>query len=261
MYNNNYKAPEVLEVTKHQNMYDCAPQKVVSPFNVSAYMGTWYEIADTNTPRSTYESDCLCTTAQYSEINETFISVVNTCFNAKTEEIEVVNGTAQATDLPAAALRVDFGLAHTDDSDSGPNYFLLKLGYDNYTQGEPEYAIVGSPCNSMAWVLSRVPAISTELYREVVDYLNSISYNTSLLSLDLELSNQDPSICSEYWPKATMQWNCHYSYNTAYLYKTGIWLIWLYWIIFIRNTGLGLVYCLPIEFAYVNKFAATIKYK
>jgi lipocalin len=157
----------------------CPDIAVRSDFNLTAYLGDWYEIATTPMARRTFEKDCSCTKANYSLMKnanataavdgnnssnnstKSTIKVVNSCHK------EGVNGTHTSTGGEAkvgaepAKLLVRF-------SKFAPfaNYWVI--GGD---AAEKEYVVVWS-CNTptfeILWILAREPTLDDETYKRAI---------------------------------------------------------------------------------------------
>jgi apolipoprotein D and lipocalin family protein len=140
--------------------------KVVENFEVSRYLGLWYEVGAI--PQS-FQKGCTGTTAEYSLINESTVRVVNRCFQDSLDgELRVAHGKAKISDLSEPAkLKVSFFWPF-----SGA-YWVIELG-DNY-----EYAVVGHPSRDYLWVLSRTPQMDPVVYEEILERQAAKGYDIS----------------------------------------------------------------------------------
>jgi apolipoprotein D and lipocalin family protein len=134
---------------------DLPELQVVDHFDVSRYLGLWYEIA--SFPQS-FQKGCTGTTAEYSLINESTVRVVNKCYlNSLTGELKEAHGKAKIPDVAVPSkLKVSFFWPF-----SGA-YWVIELG-DNY-----EYAVVGHPNRNYLWILSRTPHMDETLIGEII---------------------------------------------------------------------------------------------
>lgn len=107
------------------------------------YLGTWYQIQGTN---PIFQRDCECVKAEYSQLNESTLSVINSCYR-QDGTVKTARGTARIADLARPSrLKVKIGPINL----AGVNYVVTEVG-ENY-----EYAVVVSPpLNSPIWILSR----------------------------------------------------------------------------------------------------------
>mmetsp|Transcript_18559 Transcript_18559/g.47177 ORF Transcript_18559/g.47177 Transcript_18559/m.47177 type:complete len:187 (-) Transcript_18559:1917-2477(-) len=139
----------------------CPDVPVVASFDVTRYMGKYYEIATSPSSRNTFERGCECTFAQYSLRSDGTVAVNNTC--SRHGAVDSALGTATIPDpTQPAKLAVSFG------GPPGP-YWVIELG-PNY-----EYSVVWS-CTAVPvlgdvdymWVLSRQPTMDEQLYQQLL---------------------------------------------------------------------------------------------
>ncbi len=139
------------------------PLETVSKVDVDRYMGKWYEIARLPFDR---QADCTCTTAEYSVIDDHTIRVVNSCKDTSDNEISTAEGKAFVVENSNnSKLRVQFFWPFKGD------YWVIDLDTVNYS-----YALIGMPSRKYAWILSRTPALSPELYSRAVEHLRSTGF-------------------------------------------------------------------------------------
>jgi len=140
--------------------------EVVENFEVSRYLGLWYEIG--SIPQS-FQRGCTGTTAEYSLINERTVRVVNRCFQDSLDgELRVAHGKAKIPDLAVPSkLNVSFFWPF-----SGA-YWVIELG-ENY-----EYSVVGHPSRDYLWVLSRTPQMDEVLYQQILERQAAKGYDIS----------------------------------------------------------------------------------
>lgn len=118
----------------------------IQDFRPNDYLGTWYQIQTTN---PFFQRDCKCAKAEYARIDETTLSVVNTCVR-ENGQIRTAKGTAKITN-PAKPAQLLVKLSPFVFG--GPNYVVTEVGNDY------EYSVVVSPGNSPIWVLSRTKTL------------------------------------------------------------------------------------------------------
>ena len=115
----------------------------VSSFNVSEYMGLWYEVG--RYPNR-FEADCLCATAEYTLLSDSVL-VNNTCF--KEGDTSFIEGRAFLTSVPGV-LEVQF-------------FPLIKADYRVlFVDDDYDIAVVSDFRAKNLWLLSRDPYVDTE---------------------------------------------------------------------------------------------------
>jgi len=125
---------------------------------VSAYMGTWYQVA---WYPNRFQRQCVSDTrATYRLLDQGEVEVINQCRNAE-GRTESIRGVAQPVgrvtegQLMPAQLRVSFLPALIRWLPVGwGDYWVLSLG------SEGRYALVSEPTRQYLWVLSRTPNLS-----------------------------------------------------------------------------------------------------
>ena len=148
--------------------------KSIPEFDVSRYMGTWYEIAKLP---NWFQRKCVQgTQARYKVLGPTQIEVNNKCTTASGEEIQAIglarpNGSGQPAQLEVrfapewtAWLPMVWGA-----------YWVLDLDTDY------QLAAVGDPSKSYLWILSRTPQVSAERYDAVLQRLNVMGFDITKL--------------------------------------------------------------------------------
>jgi len=148
--------------------------KSIPEFDVSRYMGTWYEISKLP---NWFQRKCVQgTQARYKVLGPTQIEVNNKCTTASGEEIQAIglarpNGSGQPAQLEVrfapewtAWLPMVWGA-----------YWVLDLDTDY------QLAAVGDPSKSYLWILSRTPQVSAERYDAVLQRLNVMGFDITKL--------------------------------------------------------------------------------
>lgn len=143
-----------------------APLSAVESFDLSRYLGTWYEIA--KYPVS-FEEGLVGVQAEYSMRDDGDIRVLNSGFEETFDgERSTAEGKAWVPD-PAepAKLEVRFFWPFTGD------YWVIAL--------DPEYrwSVVGEPDRGYLWILSRSPALPETEYRQIVERIHDLGYDTT----------------------------------------------------------------------------------
>ncbi|MCB9865843.1 MAG: lipocalin family protein [Phycisphaerales bacterium] len=144
------------------------PLPVVQQVDLARYTGKWYEIA--RYP-NTFERGCTAATADYAQLEDGRIEVVNTCREGSVDgEIKTIRGTARVVDKDTnAKLKVTFFWPFAGD------YWILALG-DDY-----QWAVVGEPSRSYLWILSRTPTLDEDVYQDILSRLPALGYDPALL--------------------------------------------------------------------------------
>lgn len=126
----------------------------VSPFDITRYVGKWYEIARLD---HSFERDMNDVSATYSQQEDGSVKVINRGYNSKHSEWREATGRALFTgDANRASLKVSF---------FGPfygGYHVVALDQQNY-----RWAMVVGPDRDYLWILSKdkqlAPAIREQL--------------------------------------------------------------------------------------------------
>lgn len=139
--------------------------KPVQNFDITRYLGTWYEIARFD---FRFEKNLDNTSAQYSMDKKGNVNVLNSGYNFKKKEWSKAEGVAKFRgDKNTAALKVSF---------FGPfysGYNVVALD-DNY-----QYALVAGKNLDYLWILSREKSIPEKVKADYLDIAKSIGYDTS----------------------------------------------------------------------------------
>ncbi len=148
------------------------PIQVVTEFDVSRYMGRWYEIA--RFPIS-FEKDCTNVTADYTLRDDGKVTVLNTCVKSTTGKVKTAKGLAMA--VAPAVLKVSFIPVIKFFSLIDPNYYVLHIS-DKY-----DLAVIGLPKGNAGWILSRNPEIPQAQLDDALQVLQKNGYDTSQIEL------------------------------------------------------------------------------
>jgi apolipoprotein D and lipocalin family protein len=141
--------------------------------DLSAYLGTWYEIA--SIPQS-FQRGCAGTTATYEAVDQNTVRVINRCRVDGAER--VAEGIATVVDLVSnARLAVAFGR-----QEAGP-YWIVDLGV-RFSVDEPyPWAVVSNPDRSALWILNREPTMPADRFAAIVDRLQQRGFVPERLTM------------------------------------------------------------------------------
>lgn len=148
--------------------------KSISEFDVSRYMGTWYEIAKLP---NWFQRKCVQgTQARYKVLGPTQIEVNNKCTTASGEEIQAIGLARPNGSGRPAQLEVRFAPEWTAWLPMvWGAYWVLDLDADY------QLAAVGDPSKSYLWILSRTPQVSADRYDAVLQRLNMMGFDITKL--------------------------------------------------------------------------------
>lgn len=146
------------------------PQNVkpVDNFDVHRYLGKWYEIARLD---HAFERGLTRVSAEYTLREDGGLKVVNRGYSAEKDKWKEAVGKAYFVEEPSKGyLKVSF---------FGPfygSYVIMDLDHDNY-----QYSLVCGPDKSYLWILSRTPAMQTEVKDRLVAKAAALGFDTSKL--------------------------------------------------------------------------------
>jgi len=148
--------------------------KSIPEFDVSRYMGTWYEISKLP---NWFQRKCVQgTQARYKVLGPTQIEVNNKCTTASGEEIQAIGLARPNGSGRPAQLEVRFAPEWTAWLPMvWGAYWVLDLDSDY------QLAAVGDPSKSYLWILSRTPQVSAERYDAVLQRLNMMGFDITQL--------------------------------------------------------------------------------
>lgn len=149
------------------------PLMTVDSVDLSRYTGKWYEIAR---KPNRFQKNCLCSTAEYSIIDDKTISVINKCLEKDGQKINSVKGKAFVVkNSNNAKLKVQFFWPFKGD------YWIINMDKENYL-----YAVVGSPDRKYFWILARSPEISNEKLNELLEFLKANKFDITDVIISTE---------------------------------------------------------------------------
>lgn len=142
------------------------PAKAVE---LNRYLGKWYEMARYE---NRFERGCEGVTAEYKQMDDNRIEVINTCRQGAVDgPKDVANGKAKIVDdSDNAKLKVSF---------FGPfyfgNYWVLDVA-DDYS-----WSVVGEPTGKYLWILTRMPVPDDGLKTMLINRVEALGYDASML--------------------------------------------------------------------------------
>lgn len=142
--------------------------EVITGFELSRYLGTWYEIARLD---HRFERGMSNVTAEYSLRDDDGVRVVNQGYNVAKGEWSKATGKAYFVGDPdVGQLKVSF---------FGPfygGYNIIELDKDHY-----QYALISGPNRDYLWILARSPAMDPEILKDLVDKARRLNFPTDEL--------------------------------------------------------------------------------
>lgn len=152
-----------------------APLQVVPSVDIVRYCGMWYEIA--RLPNR-FQKDCVSdVTATYTLLDDGTVRVVNRCRKANGETSEAEGKARRKSEAePSSKLEVRFAPAFLSIFPFvWGNYWIIDLAPDY------SYAVIGEPSREYLWILSRTPALSSEVYGAILERIRGQGYDPSAL--------------------------------------------------------------------------------
>jgi len=142
--------------------------KPVENFNLNRYLGKWYEIARLD---HSFERGLTHVTAEYELRDDGGLKVKNRGYSAKEGRWKEAVGRAYFVEEPSKGyLKVSF---------FGPfygSYVIIDLDQDTY-----QYSLVCGPDRSYLWILSRTPAMMTDVKKRLIEKAAALGFDTSSL--------------------------------------------------------------------------------
>jgi apolipoprotein D and lipocalin family protein len=138
--------------------------KPVTAFDVSRYLGKWYEIARLD---HSFERGLTDISAEYSKREDGSIKVVNRGYSAENKEWKEAEGWAYFVENPDTAyLKVSFWRPFYG------SYIVFDLDKDY------QYSLVSGPDKSYFWLLSRTPKIDESLKSVLIKKAEQLGFDT-----------------------------------------------------------------------------------
>ncbi|XP_017465555.1 PREDICTED: apolipoprotein D-like [Rhagoletis zephyria] len=147
---------------------------VQSNFNVSAYLGVWYEYAKYPVY---FEADGKCVKAEYTLKDNGEVGVVNSMINVTDNELTDIVG--YAVEVENAKLKVTFPV--TPAFNATTNYWVLSTDYVNYSVVYSCQTAGGSSHYTIVWILTREQSPSEEFITKAKDVLTQNGVSLSEL--------------------------------------------------------------------------------
>lgn len=142
--------------------------KPVSNFDLSRYLGKWYEIARLD---HSFERGLEQVSAIYAMQEDGGVSVVNRGFNSDKQDWQEAQGKAYFVgDSTTGHLKVSF---------FGPfyaSYVIFLLDINEY-----KYAMITGPDREYLWILARSPTLSKDLLDSLVEHAQEMGFDTKKL--------------------------------------------------------------------------------
>ncbi|XP_049789513.1 lazarillo protein-like [Schistocerca nitens] len=150
----------------------CPEVDVMPDFNVSAYLGKWYE---QYRYFAIFEGQGDCVTATYSDSGDGVVTVENTANNPNTGITETIKGTANlASDGSDGRLLVSFPLT---GSLKAP-YWILDTDYDSYSVVWSCSSLANIANAQFSWLLTRDKNPSSETIQRMFSVLDKNNLET-----------------------------------------------------------------------------------
>lgn len=141
--------------------------KTVETMELEKYMGKWYDIA--HFP-ATFLSGCENITAEYSLTEKNYVRVFNQCIKSKNGKVKSIKGKAfKVEDSNNTKFKVQFFWPFKAD------YWILELDPDY------QYAVVGGPSRTYAWILARTPYLEEDIIIQLMDVLKDKGFEVELM--------------------------------------------------------------------------------
>merc|ERR1712133_61938 len=147
----------------------CPDLRGVSSFDVSRYVGTWYEYSNVF---EIFQVGGNCVRATYTDNNDGSVGVFNEQINALTGKYGNINGTARIADQAYAELVVNFDTVPF--TSSSPNYKVLDTDYDNYAVVYNCNNFLGFFKSESLWFLTRAQSPDQSIVDQGYEKMTSL---------------------------------------------------------------------------------------
>ena len=142
--------------------------KPVNNFDLSRYLGNWFEIARLD---HSFERGLSHVSATYTLREDGGVNVLNRGYNHKKKEWKEARGKAYFVESPdIGQLKVSF---------FGPfygGYNIIALDQDNY-----DYAMVCGPNREYLWILARQPRLAESISNRLIVQAKQLGFDTEQL--------------------------------------------------------------------------------
>ncbi|KUI52486.1 Outer membrane lipoprotein Blc [Cytospora mali] len=153
----------------------CFYPKSDSTFNLTSYLGRWYQVAGYV---AIFDTGCKCITADYTLNSDGTVGVKNEC-----QELDLpitISGTATAADAAYGEVGVfDVSFFNSSAACAGPNYIVQEYVVD-------DYAIVQSPDFATLFILSREQNVTDSKLDSLISRSVELGSKKSLIVTDLQ---------------------------------------------------------------------------
>lgn len=151
----------------------------VQNFNVTQYLGVWYQVADDGWVQDTFQRQGYCVQATYGVLADGNLSVFNQeRYGSPTGPVKNISGYAYVPN-PAepAQLKVDLYGAPVENA----NYWIIAVG--PVVDDKYQWAVISEPGMTYMWVLTRNVVEYRVLYeRKVYNLVKSLGFTGALNS-------------------------------------------------------------------------------
>ena len=140
----------------------------VGNFELTRYLGKWYEIARYD---HSFEEGLSDVTATYSMREDGGVKVINRGFSSEENTWDEAEGRAYFVKSPS--------IGHLKVSFFGPfyaSYVIMDLDKDDY-----QYALITGPDKEYLWLLARSPELSPQIKTRLLNQAQTAGYDTDKL--------------------------------------------------------------------------------
>ncbi|XP_054713088.1 apolipoprotein D-like [Uloborus diversus] len=156
------------------NVGGCPDVSVKEPFDLTKYVGVWYEIEKNPT---TFEAGLKCNKANYTAQGD-YVSVVNSGVNERTGKPSTIEGKATIPDKNVPAkLKVKFPGAPVK-----ADYWILDTDYERYSVVYSCFSVLNLFNAEYLWILSRTPTLDESVKNNLYELLDKYKINRSRLT-------------------------------------------------------------------------------
>ncbi|KAL1399303.1 hypothetical protein pipiens_008321 [Culex pipiens pipiens] len=151
----------------------CAVPEVVENFNVSAYLGKWYEI---ERYEQVFQRNGECVTAKYSLNDDGSVRVENAMLVPPSGKFDIDIGRALLSFPDEDPLRAKLNVSFGGMPPIASNYWVLDTDYESFAFVFSCFPVGNTLKGDNYWLLSRTPELSPEV-RDRVEVLIDLYLN------------------------------------------------------------------------------------